>query len=254
MVSFSCESCCDIMKKPKLDAHAQRCRGAQFTCIDCNTTFEGTAYRSHTSCVSEEQRYHKSVYKPPKGKGKNGQQQQQQQQQQQKPAVTAQPEASTSTAAPAPAASTNGTDSSKKRNREEEQAPKQDAEKKKEDAAASVVNGSADKTEAEASAGGEPDKKKKKKDKKKSKKDAESTESATPSSDAASAKPSIPEFLTSVVQPLLKADGDVSLANVRQKVVEAAKEKGLEVQAVEEQLWAGLKVGGKKGKVRAEFA
>lgn len=31
-VSFSCESCCEILKKPKLDAHAQRCRGAQFTC------------------------------------------------------------------------------------------------------------------------------------------------------------------------------------------------------------------------------
>lgn len=31
-VSFSCEQCCEVMKKPKLDAHAQRCWGAQFTC------------------------------------------------------------------------------------------------------------------------------------------------------------------------------------------------------------------------------
>lgn len=88
-VSFSCEQCCEVMKKPKLDAHAQRCWGAQFTCsfpdpllslsrvfltevchsgyagIDCNTTFEGTAYRAHTSCVSEEQRYQSVPFFPP---------------------------------------------------------------------------------------------------------------------------------------------------------------------------------------------
>lgn len=30
------------------------------TGLDCNVTFQGTDYRTHTSCISEEQRYHKS--------------------------------------------------------------------------------------------------------------------------------------------------------------------------------------------------
>ncbi|KAK4703839.1 cell growth-regulating nucleolar protein, partial [Phenoliferia sp. Uapishka_3] len=53
----------------KLDQHAQRCRNAQFTCIDCNVDFYGTDYRAHTSCISEDQKYQKSVYKGPKAKG-----------------------------------------------------------------------------------------------------------------------------------------------------------------------------------------
>ncbi|KAF8451514.1 hypothetical protein BGX38DRAFT_1182540 [Terfezia claveryi] len=48
MVSFSCESCCDVLVKKKLDQHATRCHGAQFTCLDCSTTFEGMDYRQHT--------------------------------------------------------------------------------------------------------------------------------------------------------------------------------------------------------------
>ena len=48
MVSFSCESCCDVLVKKKLDQHAARCRGAQYTCLDCSTTFQGTSYRQHT--------------------------------------------------------------------------------------------------------------------------------------------------------------------------------------------------------------
>jgi cell growth-regulating nucleolar protein len=36
------DTCQETLKKPKLDAHAQRCRQAQFSCIDCSTTFTGT--------------------------------------------------------------------------------------------------------------------------------------------------------------------------------------------------------------------
>lgn len=59
--------CQDTVKKPKLDQHRGRCRGAYFTCLDCNKTFDGAEYRSHTSCVSEAERYQRSVYKPPPG-------------------------------------------------------------------------------------------------------------------------------------------------------------------------------------------
>ncbi|BFZ63388.1 hypothetical protein YB2330_004510 [Saitoella coloradoensis] len=67
MVSFVCEVCQDTVKKPKLDQHRSRCHGAYFTCVDCNTTFNGPSeYKSHTSCVSEAQRYQKALYKPTK--------------------------------------------------------------------------------------------------------------------------------------------------------------------------------------------
>ena len=60
MVSFSCEVCNDTIIKKKLDLHTQRCYGAYFTCIDCSTTFEGTEYRKHTSCITEDEKYQKA--------------------------------------------------------------------------------------------------------------------------------------------------------------------------------------------------
>jgi cell growth-regulating nucleolar protein len=63
MVSFVCNVCQETLKKAKLDQHYGRCRGANFSCIDCNTDFNGTAYRSHTSCISEAEKYQKSMYK-----------------------------------------------------------------------------------------------------------------------------------------------------------------------------------------------
>ncbi|KAK6453623.1 LYAR-type C2HC zinc finger-domain-containing protein [Scheffersomyces xylosifermentans] len=66
MVSFSCEVCNDTVIKKKLDQHSQRCYGAYFTCIDCSTTFQGTSYRAHTSCISEAEKYEKALYKGPK--------------------------------------------------------------------------------------------------------------------------------------------------------------------------------------------
>ncbi|KAL0939127.1 LYAR-type C2HC zinc finger [Colletotrichum truncatum] len=63
MVSFSCESCGDVLTKKKLDPHRNRCRGATYTCIDCMVYFPGTEYRSHTSCMSEAQKYQGALYK-----------------------------------------------------------------------------------------------------------------------------------------------------------------------------------------------
>ncbi|CAH7667260.1 expressed protein [Phakopsora pachyrhizi] len=68
MPSFSCDRCSDVVKKPKLDAHSFRCK-ASVTCLDCSTTFpDSNAWKSHTSCISEAQKYEKTVYKPPKDK------------------------------------------------------------------------------------------------------------------------------------------------------------------------------------------
>lgn len=72
MVSFSCDYCQEIIKKPKLDQHTRKCRNAQFSCVDCSVTFTGTSYKSHTSCVSEAEKYQKSVYKDVKKNKKAG--------------------------------------------------------------------------------------------------------------------------------------------------------------------------------------
>ncbi|BGP50777.1 hypothetical protein JCM10450v2_006703 [Rhodotorula kratochvilovae] len=260
MVSFSCEVCNDTIKKPKLDQHAGRCRGAYFTCcvslasplpaltltpspragIDCNTTFEGTSYRAHTSCVSEEQRYHKSVYKAPKGKGKKAQQQNE----------NAPPAAPAPAPAPAPAAVEAPKEEQKKRAREDEApAPAKEA------APALAVAAAVAAGEPKTDGADEPAKKKKKKSKKAKGEAAETNGAGEPAAAAPqeNGAPSVKGFLVEAVTPLL-AGGDVSLAEVRAKVVEQAKAKGLKVDEVESALWAGLKVGGKKQKVRAEFA
>jgi ribosomal protein L37AE/L43A len=59
MPSFVCDTCQETLKKAKLDQHAQRCRQAVFSCIDCYKTFKGTEYRVHTSCITEVEKYHK---------------------------------------------------------------------------------------------------------------------------------------------------------------------------------------------------
>ena len=54
------------MKKPKLDQHSARCHGG-FDCIDCSKTFNSAGeWKGHTSCVSEAEKYQKSLYKGPK--------------------------------------------------------------------------------------------------------------------------------------------------------------------------------------------
>ncbi|KAI6001655.1 hypothetical protein F5J12DRAFT_723559, partial [Pisolithus orientalis] len=58
--------CGDIVKKPKLDTHYARCH-APVDCIDCSTTFSAPAeFKSHTSCITEGEKYQKGLYKGPK--------------------------------------------------------------------------------------------------------------------------------------------------------------------------------------------
>ena len=54
------------MKKPKLEKHYQMCHAA-VTCIDCFSTFNSPGeFKGHTSCISEAEKYQKSLYKGPK--------------------------------------------------------------------------------------------------------------------------------------------------------------------------------------------
>ncbi|KAF8849804.1 hypothetical protein BDZ45DRAFT_680247 [Acephala macrosclerotiorum] len=68
MVSFSCEACGDVLTKKKLDGHRNQCYGASYTCLDCMIHFQGNEYRSHTSCISEAQKYQGALYRPEKEK------------------------------------------------------------------------------------------------------------------------------------------------------------------------------------------
>ncbi|KAI9307686.1 hypothetical protein BJ944DRAFT_261500 [Cunninghamella echinulata] len=66
MVSFQCEGCGDIVKKPKCKQHQQRCHSS-FTCIDCHQTFHGNSFQPHNQCITESEKYQKN-YKPPTNK------------------------------------------------------------------------------------------------------------------------------------------------------------------------------------------
>ncbi|KAJ3381776.1 hypothetical protein HDU92_005125 [Lobulomyces angularis] len=68
MVSFVCDYCQETLKKAKLDNHTYRCKNYAFSCIDCYQSFQGTSYKGHTSCITEDQKVQGSLYKPPKGK------------------------------------------------------------------------------------------------------------------------------------------------------------------------------------------
>ncbi|KZT71829.1 hypothetical protein DAEQUDRAFT_656985, partial [Daedalea quercina L-15889] len=59
--------CGDVFTKPKLDKHYAQCH-ASVNCLDCSKVFHGPGeYKSHTSCVSEAEKYQKGLYKGPKG-------------------------------------------------------------------------------------------------------------------------------------------------------------------------------------------
>ncbi|KAL7488071.1 hypothetical protein ACHAW6_013652 [Cyclotella cf. meneghiniana] len=64
MVFFVCDGCNETLKKNKVDAHAAKCRDCYaVSCVDCSVSFPGDDYRSHTSCISEAERYEKTVFR-----------------------------------------------------------------------------------------------------------------------------------------------------------------------------------------------
>mmetsp|Transcript_49576 Transcript_49576/g.124643 ORF Transcript_49576/g.124643 Transcript_49576/m.124643 type:complete len:220 (+) Transcript_49576:142-801(+) len=71
MPSFVCDGCQDVFKKPKIEAHLYRCPYAtSISCVDCYQVWSDDGFRTHTQCVSEEQKTRGPYYKPPKAKKK----------------------------------------------------------------------------------------------------------------------------------------------------------------------------------------
>ena len=77
------------MPKKNTEKHYYRCPNAYYTCIDCSKTFEdGVSYKNHTSCISEDEKYQKALYKGNKKQKQKQQQKQQQKQHQHQPVAT----------------------------------------------------------------------------------------------------------------------------------------------------------------------
>jgi cell growth-regulating nucleolar protein len=75
MVFFICEVCNECIKKPKVDQHINVCRNAWvFCCMDCGERFQGPAYKAHTACMTEAERYEGKFYVPKDKKGDKKQQ------------------------------------------------------------------------------------------------------------------------------------------------------------------------------------
>lgn len=63
MVFFVCDGCNETLKKNQVDKHAGRCRQCySVTCVDCNQTFPGNEYVHHVSCITEAEKYQKSLF------------------------------------------------------------------------------------------------------------------------------------------------------------------------------------------------
>jgi len=57
MVFFTCNNCGSALKKNQVDKHAYQCSFLSISCMDCMKDFGMKDYGSHTSCVTEAQRY-----------------------------------------------------------------------------------------------------------------------------------------------------------------------------------------------------
>lgn len=78
MVSFICNVCGQTVRKAQVERHYQNdCRNCEvLSCIDCGRDFHGDEYASHTSCISEAEKYQGKLYKP-KDKQNKGEHKQQ---------------------------------------------------------------------------------------------------------------------------------------------------------------------------------
>lgn len=72
MVVFECGRCNETIKKPKLEKHLQMCQSEYVSCIDCGVRFRWDEWHSHTTCVSEAQKYQGHLFqaKDNQNKGK----------------------------------------------------------------------------------------------------------------------------------------------------------------------------------------
>jgi len=66
MVFFTCDTCGSSLKKNQVEKHynSQCRRSAALTCMDCQKEFPGDSYKTHTSCISEAEKYSAKGWQP----------------------------------------------------------------------------------------------------------------------------------------------------------------------------------------------
>lgn len=64
MVSFTCDACGNTVRKNQVEKHYQtKCRSCSvLSCIDCGVDFPGDTYVTHTSCITEAEKYQGNLY------------------------------------------------------------------------------------------------------------------------------------------------------------------------------------------------
>ncbi|XP_072027975.1 cell growth-regulating nucleolar protein-like isoform X2 [Amphiura filiformis] len=72
MVFFTCNACGTSVKKAQVEKHYMtQCRNCEvLSCLDCGKDFIGDAYKEHTKCVSENEKYGGKNYKAPANNNK----------------------------------------------------------------------------------------------------------------------------------------------------------------------------------------
>ncbi|VDL89309.1 unnamed protein product [Schistocephalus solidus] len=71
MVVFVCGKCNESIKKKNVEQHFNNCRNSTVSCVDCSKDFT-YSFASHTSCITEQEKYDKPNFaqKVPKGASK----------------------------------------------------------------------------------------------------------------------------------------------------------------------------------------
>ena len=64
MVFFICDACGEALKKKQVQNHTYKCRGATFSCMDCQAVFDSRSYENHVKCISENEKYGGANYVP----------------------------------------------------------------------------------------------------------------------------------------------------------------------------------------------
>ena len=79
MVFFTCNACGQSIKKNRVEKHWQaECPGCEvLSCMDCGKDFYGDEYATHTSCISEAEKYQGALFRGEKGGQSKGERKQQ---------------------------------------------------------------------------------------------------------------------------------------------------------------------------------
>ncbi|VDL61769.1 unnamed protein product [Hymenolepis diminuta] len=69
MVFFVCSKCNGSLRKKQVQQHFITCRPVDVSCVDCSKSFTQQSYSTHTTCISEKEKYDSANFKNVVSKG-----------------------------------------------------------------------------------------------------------------------------------------------------------------------------------------